>query len=52
MIKKFYYKDFKCFEEATLNVENVTILIGTNASGKTNAVEGAMILSELVTGRC
>lgn len=51
MIKNFYFKNFKCFEEATLNVETVSILIGTNASGKTNVVEGAMILSELMTGR-
>lgn len=51
MIKQFYFKNFKCFKDARINVENVTFLIGTNASGKTNAIEGMMILSELVTGR-
>lgn len=51
MIKQFIFKDFKCFRDARLNIENITFLIGTNASGKTNAIEGMMILSEIVTGR-
>lgn len=51
MIKKIFLKNFKCFEDAVLNIENVSFLIGTNSSGKTNAIEGAMILSELMTGR-
>lgn len=51
MIRKFLYKNFKCFKEAELSVDYLTTLIGTNASGKTNAIEGMMILSEIVTGR-
>ena len=51
MIKQFIFKDFKCFKDVRINVENLTFLIGTNASGKTNAVEGMMILSELMSGR-
>ena len=51
MIKQFIFKDFKCFKDARINIENLTFLIGTNASGKTNAIEGMMILSELMTGR-
>lgn len=34
-----------------MTVENLTTVIGTNASGKTNAIEGIKILSELMTGR-
>lgn len=51
MIKKFYFENFKGFEKAEMPVENLTTIIGTNASGKTNAIEGMKILSELVTGR-
>lgn len=51
MIKKVYYENFKCYERAELFIENLTTLIGTNSSGKTNAIEGMMILSEVVSGR-
>lgn len=51
MLKKFYFKNFKGFEKAEMTVENLTTVIGTNASGKSNAVEGIKILSELMTGR-
>ena len=50
MISKFIYKKFKCYEEAELSIEYLTTLIGTNSSGKTNAIEGMMILSEVATG--
>ena len=39
----------KCFKNAELSIEYRTTLIGTNSSGKTNAIEGIMILSEIVT---
>ena len=51
MIKKIYFEDYKGFAETELNIENITTLIGTNAAGKTNAIEGMMVLSELVSGR-
>lgn len=51
MIKKFYFDNFKGFDSAEMAVENLTTIIGTNASGKTNAIEGIKILSELMTGR-
>lgn len=51
MIKKIYYENFKGFARAEMAVENLTTLIGTNASGKSNAIEGLKILSELMTGR-
>lgn len=34
-----------------LYIENLTTLIGTNASGKSNAIEGMFILSEMAAGR-
>lgn len=51
MIKKIYFDNFKCYEKAELSIENITTLIGTNSSGKTNAIEGIMVLSEIVSGK-
>lgn len=51
MIKSFIFENFKSFEKAELSLESFTTLIGTNASGKSNAIEGIKILSELSTGR-
>ena len=51
MIKKIYFENFKSFQKTEFKIENITTLIGTNAAGKTNMIEGMMILSELVTGR-
>lgn len=50
MIKCFIFENFKSFEKAELNIEDFTTLIGTNASGKSNAIEGIRILSEAVSG--
>lgn len=50
MIKCFTFDNFKSFEKTELNIENFTTIIGTNASGKSNAIEGIKILSEIVTG--
>ena len=51
MIKSFIFEKFKGFDRAVLWLEQITTLIGSNASGKSNAIEGIQILSELVTGR-
>ena len=50
LIKSFIFENFKSFERAKLDIENLTILVGSNASGKTNAIEGIKILSEIATG--
>lgn len=50
MLKKVYFENFKSFDKAELTIDMITPLIGTNASGKTNAIEGMMILSEIVSG--
>ncbi len=38
MIKSFIFENFKSYEKAQLELEDLTILIGTNAAGKTNAI--------------
>lgn len=50
MIKCFTYENFKSFEKAELDIEALTTLIGTNSSGKSNAIEGISILAKTVTG--
>jgi len=44
MIKCFTFENFKSFEKAELNLEALTTLIGTNSSGKSNAIELNTIL--------
>lgn len=50
MIKCFTFQDFKSFRNAELNVEPLTTLIGTNSSGKSNAIEGISLLATITTG--
>lgn len=51
LIKSFIFENFKSFVKANLDLENLTIMIGSNASGKSNAIEGIKILSEVSTGK-
>lgn len=48
--KMFSFDNFKSFEKTELNIENITTLIGTNSSGKSNAIEGIAILAMSSTG--
>jgi len=50
MISAIHYKSFKSLIDTSLPLEPLTILIGTNSSGKTNALEGLSVLSALATG--
>jgi AAA15 family ATPase/GTPase len=45
------FKKFKSFADTTMPVEPIIILIGANASGKSNAIDGLQILSGLATNR-
>jgi len=45
MISKFTLENFKSYHQATLPLAPLTLLIGANASGKSNAIEGLQILS-------
>lgn len=51
MTKSFFFEKFKGYGRSVLWLEQITTLIGSNASGKSNAIEGIQILSELATGR-
>ena len=51
MLSRLEFKEFKSFADATMPVEAITIMIGANASGKSNAIDGLQILSALATNR-
>lgn len=51
MIESFSIENFKSFPKATLPLSPLTLLIGANASGKSNAIEALQILSWLASGR-
>ena len=50
MLSSFTIKSFKSYQEATLKLAPLTVLIGANASGKSNAVEALRLLSWLAQG--
>jgi AAA15 family ATPase/GTPase len=39
MLKEIHFQNWKSFKQATLYIDQLTLLIGTNASGKSNLVE-------------
>lgn len=51
MIQSFTIENFKSFEKATLPLAPLTLLIGANASGKSNAIEALRLLAWLASGR-
>lgn len=48
MIKSITLKNWKSFGEATLYVDPLTVVIGTNASGKSNFLDALVFLGELM----
>jgi predicted ATPase len=51
MITGFYLENFKSYKKATLPLAPLTLLIGANASGKSNAIEGLRLLSGIARGQ-
>lgn len=50
MIKELKLKNWKSFAEATLYIDPLTILIGTNASGKSNTLDALLFLHRVSSG--
>ena len=50
MLSSFTIKNFKSYHEATLKLAPLTVLIGANASGKSNAIEALRLLSWIAAG--
>jgi predicted ATPase len=50
MIKKLRLINWKSFEDATLHIDPLTIIIGANASGKSNLLDALMFLYRIGRG--
>lgn len=50
MIKELGVENWKSFAEATLYIDPLTVLIGSNASGKSNALDALLFLSRVSHG--
>jgi len=50
MITELRLKNWKSFSDATLYIDPVTILIGTNASGKSNTLDALLFLQRIASG--
>ncbi len=51
MIKDITFENWKSFDKATLYLDPLTVLIGTNASGKSNALDALAFLNRLAMGK-
>ena len=50
MLSSFTIANFKSYREASLKLAPLTVLIGANASGKSNAIEALRLLSWIAAG--
>lgn len=50
MIKQLYLENWKSFHQSTLFIDPLTILIGTNASGKSNVLDALFFLHKSTQG--
>ncbi|MBR0661554.1 AAA family ATPase [Neoroseomonas oryzicola] len=50
MITKFIFEKWKSFEKSELNIDPLTIIIGTNSSGKSNALDAISFLTRISNG--
>ncbi|KEO85064.1 AAA family ATPase [Tumebacillus flagellatus] len=48
MIKEIRFRDWKSFEDSILYLDPLTVLVGTNASGKSNVVDGLLFLHRMI----
>ena len=50
MITSFTVENWKSFDNATLNIDPLTVLIGTNSSGKSNLLDALQFLNRVSSG--
>lgn len=51
MLKKLILKNWKSFRDAELPIDPLTVLIGANASGKSNVIDALEFLKRTVSGK-
>ncbi len=50
MIARVHLKNWKSYADGTLEIDPLTVLIGTNSSGKSNAVDALVFLNRIAMG--
>jgi len=50
MITELQLENWKSYEKATLHIDPLSVLVGTNASGKSNALDALLLLNRLSSG--
>jgi predicted ATPase len=50
MIKELKLRNWKSFKDSTLHVDPMTVIIGTNASGKSNALDALLFFQRISSG--
>ena len=50
MIVELQLENWKSYERATLHIDALSVLIGTNASGKSNALDALLFLNRIANG--
>ncbi|MDP2371790.1 AAA family ATPase [Rhodoferax sp.] len=50
MITELRLENWKSYENASLHIDPLSVLIGTNASGKSNALDALLLLNRLASG--
>ncbi len=50
MITQLHLENWKSYQKATLHIDALTVLIGTNASGKSNALDALLFLHRVASG--
>ncbi len=50
MITELQLENWKSYERASLHIDPLSVLVGTNASGKSNALDALLLLNRVATG--
>ena len=50
MITELQLENWKSYEKASLHIDPISVLVGTNASGKSNALDALLLLNRVATG--
>lgn len=50
MITELQLENWKSYEKASLHIDPLSVLVGTNASGKSNALDALLLLNRLASG--
>lgn len=48
MIKKLRIKNFRCYEDTTITLQNTSILVGRNNAGKSTLIEVLKVIAAIV----